>query len=315
MNYEEFLSYVQEGILSKMNADVKVQLHKVRKNNDIELDGISILRQGESMSPTIYLNDYYKSYYEGKDPEDIIDEVIELYNAHKDDIPFDIESFKCYKQMKEKIAFKLINYETNIKLLEEVPYQRILDLAIVFYVVISNDSIGAATVLIRHEHMDMWNITENQLYEEAKKNTPLLFKEQLQDIEDVIKEFVLEEYPEKESSEDFNEFLQQSFFPDDAEYELERTKMYVLTNEERINGASAILYENLLSSFADQIKQNLYILPSSIHEVILVPATREVKQKELEEMVQEVNINEVSEGERLSNHVYFFDRAQKVLCM
>ncbi|NLZ80808.1 MAG: hypothetical protein GX913_03260 [Clostridiales bacterium] len=306
MNYEEFLCYVQESISKRMEPNSKVRMHKVIKNNDIELNGLSIMREEESMSPTIYLNDYYKSYYEGKDPKDIIDEILDLYDAHKDEIPFDIEAFKSYDQIKERIAYKLINYETNTKLLEDVPYQRILDLAIVFYVVISNDSIGAATVLIRHEHMDLWNITENQLYEEAKKNTPLLFKEQLQDIEDVIREFLSEEYPYKDTSDDFEDLL------DEAS---EKTTMYVLTNEERINGAAAILYDNLLSTFADEIEQNLYILPSSIHEVILVPATREVTQIELEKMVLEVNTNEVSEGERLSNHVYFFDRVQKVLCM
>lgn len=306
MNYEDFLSYVQERISNRMGTNVKVQLHKVMKNNDIELDGLSVLRQGESMSPTIYLNDYYEHYYDGRNPEDIVDEILELYDAHKDEIPFDIELFKSYDQIKEKIAYKLINYETNRKLLEDVPYQRILDLAIVFYVVISNDSIGAATILIRHEHMDIWNITENQLYDEAKINTPLLFKEQLENIEDVIKGFITE----KSSEEDDFDFFDLTF--NDSS---ERTKMYVLTNEERINGAATILYDNLLSTFADKIRQNLYILPSSIHEVILVPATRDITRKDLEQMVIEVNTNEVSEGERLSNNVYFFDRTEKVLCI
>lgn len=301
MNYEEFLNYVQEKVTKRMDSTVKVQIHKVIKNNDIELDGLSIMREGECMSPTIYLNDYYKSYYDGKDSEEVIDEILQLYHCHKDEISFDINAFQSYEQMKEKIAYKLINYETNTKLLEDIPHQRILDLAIVFYVVISIDSIGAATILIRHEHMDLWNITESQLYEEAKKNTPILFKEELQDIEAVIYEFFIH----KDPCIPMRDPLLSNGSP----------QMYVLTNTDRINGAATMLYENLLATFADEIEKNLYILPSSIHEVILVPATSQINKEDLEEMVLEVNTNEVSEGERLSNHVYFFDRTEKVLCM
>lgn len=300
MNFEEFLNYVQEEITKRIDSTAKVQIQKVIKNNNIQLNGLSIMKEGENMSPTIYLNDYYESYYAGNDLENIIDEILKLYDAHKDEIPFDIETFKSYEQMKEKIAYKLINYETNTKLLEEIPFQRFLDLAIVFYVIICSDSMGAATILIRHEHMDIWNITENQLFEEARKNTPLLLKEDLQDIEEVIYEFFVQENPS---------------LPSRPLFSAEKPNMYVLTNTERINGAAVILYENLLATFADRIEENLYILPSSIHEVILVPATGKIKKKDLEEMVLEVNTNEVSEEDRLSNHVYFFDRSKNSFFM
>lgn len=293
MNYEDFLSYVQEAIVERVDPSAKVELHKVMKNNNMELDGISIMKPNNNISPTLYLNDYYEAYVEGQNLKEIVDEILTLYESHEDEIPFDIEAFKSYERMKERIAYKLINFESNIKLLEDVPYQRILDLAIVFFVVISSDSRGTSTILIHYEHLDLWNITEKQLFEDAKINTPLLFKEDLQDIEEIIGEYMsdLEPVP------------------------IDKPKMYVLTNEDRINGAATLLYDNLLSAFADQVKQNLYILPSSIHEVILVPDCPGVTQKDLEKMVIEVNASEVLESDRLSNHVYFFDRRKKVLCM
>ena len=84
--------------------------------------------------------------------------------------------------------------------------------------------------------------------------------------------------------------------------------MYVLTNQSHLNGASALLYKDILRDFAHSLEENFYILPSSIHEVILVPANGIMSKNSLELMVKDVNQKEVSPMERLSDHVYFYDR-------
>ena len=66
MNYEDFLSYVQEAIVERVDPSAKVELHKVMKNNNMELDGISIMKPNNNISPTLYLNDYYEAYVEGQ---------------------------------------------------------------------------------------------------------------------------------------------------------------------------------------------------------------------------------------------------------
>jgi hypothetical protein len=86
-------------------------------------------------------------------------------------------------------------------------------------------------------------------------------------------------------------------------------KMYVLSNDRGINGASTLLYPNVLYDFASSIRMNFYILPSSIHECILVPDTGKLSKAALKEMVKDVNDSHVSADEVLSNEVYYYDLA------
>ena len=87
-------------------------------------------------------------------------------------------------------------------------------------------------------------------------------------------------------------------------------EMYVLTNKQKMNGASCILYEHILNDFANQKNKDIYILPSSVHEVILVPVAEDIDRTELSRMVRDVNRNELEEGDVLSDRVYYYDRVR-----
>ncbi len=91
--------------------------------------------------------------------------------------------------------------------------------------------------------------------------------------------------------------------------------MFILTNESRLNGATCMLYENVLDKFANEIKSDLYILPSSIHEVIILPKKEWYKKSDLESMINEVNTDNLSVDEILSDRVYMFERKNGILTM
>jgi hypothetical protein len=97
--------------------------------------------------------------------------------------------------------------------------------------------------------------------------------------------------------------------------EIESCQLYVLTNDCRINGAACMLYENMLKDFADRIGSNLYILPSSIHEVIILPKFAMFNKQELINMVRDVNSEGVAVDEVLSYTVYEYDRETGELSM
>jgi len=86
--------------------------------------------------------------------------------------------------------------------------------------------------------------------------------------------------------------------------------MYVVSNTQRIYGAAVILYEGVLEAFAKKIGGDFYILPSSIHETLFIPANTGIEQEELLKMVREVNEKEVSPDEELSDHVYRYHQAE-----
>lgn len=293
----------------------RISVYKVLKNNDIELDALTIVREDSCLSPTIYLNQYFTEYEEGRQIEEIIKDILKLYNEHKEKMELDIDYFKDFNRIKHRIAFKIINARQNEKLLKEIPYVSLLDLAIVFYCLIGNNQIGSATALIHQSHLAVWDIDVSELYKVALKNTPEILDYELRNMNDILKEMLINELTSNKNVAD--RMCDMSLEKDEIEeLALEMIKhmqgarnniqMFVLTNKQKINGAACMLYTGVLKGFALSVDKDIYILPSSIHEVILVPAASGISEEQLNCMIKEVNREEVEDGDVLSDHIYIY---------
>lgn len=292
MSYQEFMETIKNYITAHVDSNTKVQIQSVIKNNNIHLDGLTIIENNCNISPTIYLNYYYDEYIDGASMQEILKSIFQIYKKNKPDENIDVSFYTEYKNIKDKIVYKLINFEKNKDLLNEVPYYRYLDLAIVFYCLISTTPTGSATILVYNRHLDFWHITAEELYGQALINTPKILKHDLRSLNELMAELLSPvEYEEALSAES------NSSFP-----------MYVLSNKHKLYGASCLIYPQVLQKFAAEISSDLYILPSSVHEVILVPAINQSSCKELSNMVCEVNETQVIDEEILSDHVYFYSR-------
>lgn len=286
MELNRFIHKVQHGVQEFIGQDVRVEAKKIVKNNNVVLDGLVIMKKGQNISPTIYLNDYFKEYVQGKPISTIVCEIMKLYEEKQLHENFNIDFFMDYEKVRSRIAYKLIHYKRNEQLLREIPHIPFLDLAIVFYCIVSDDTLGNATILIYQNHCDMWNVTVHDIYEVAKKNMPRLLPHFIQNMEDLVMDMLQ---------------------PEDLEGKL-RVPMYILTNRTKLFGASCILYEGVLEAFAAQFGVDIYILPSSVHEVILIPNQGDMDSHQLEAMVHEVNETQLEEQEILSDTVYCYDK-------
>lgn len=298
MNYETFKSSAMASIQKHFGTDATVSLHPVTKNNNIRLDGLTIQEKSSNISPTIYLNYYYEDYLKGRSLSSIIEDIIASYHRSRSDTNLDLSFFTDYQKVRYHIIYKLINYEKNRELLPDIPHFRFLDLAVVFSCLILNTSNGNATILIHNHHLELWNITADQLYDTAKKNTPLLLPWEINNMKDVLKDF----YSDADTG----------IYNDADDFNL---PMYVLTNTSRLYGASCILYPGVLKAFADALDSDLYILPSSIHEVLLLPKTSPANILELNSMIEEVNASQLQGDELLSDHVYYYTRTSGFVSM
>lgn len=298
MNYETFKSSAMASIQKHFGTDATVSLHPVTKNNNIRLDGLTIQEKSSNISPTIYLNYYYEDYLKGRSLSSIIEDIIASYHRSRSDTNLDLSFFTDYQKVRYHIIYKLINYEKNRELLPDIPHFRFLDLAVVFSCLILNTSNGNATILIHNHHLELWNITADQLYDTAKKNTPLLLPWEINNMKDVLKDF----YSDADTG----------IYNDADDPNL---PMYVLTNTSRLYGASCILYPGVLKAFADALDSDLYILPSSIHEVLLLPQTSPANILELNSMIEEVNAAQLQGDELLSDHVYYYTRTSGFVSM
>lgn len=324
MTYEEFIDYVQRGIEELLDNGNIVRVHKVLKNNNVELDALTVINKDSNVSPTIYLNQYFDDYMKGLELKYIVQEIYNLYEEHSKKIDFNVDIFKDYNKICNRIAFKLINTKANERLLEDIPSVPFMDLSIVFYCLLDNNKMGSATALIHNVHMDMWNVTVRELFRRAKENTPLLLKYELRNMNEMIKEMLIcdlqETIYEKDGRYDMNcgmpepEVVADGLMRDIID-DKNAVAMYMLTNRQRTNGAICMLYDNVLSDFAKELKKDLYIIPSSVHEVILVPIDDGITREELTKMVKEVNENELDEIDILSDHVYHYNHKSKKISM
>lgn len=284
---EGFKNTIKTLVEKKMGEGYTISLNNVTKNNGIILTGLSIMEDGCNISPTIYLDALYAAYEVGQMTEDeVVEDIIRSYERNKTNRQVDMRQFFNYEFVKDKIVYKLVNKEKNAALLKQVPYIEYLDLAIIFNVLISSEKMGQATILIRNEHCKLWGVDSEQIYKQACLNTPNLMSYTLMRMKDVIEEMMGE-------------------IPAEAG-DMSSVPMYVLTNEKKVSGAGCILYPDLLADFS-KAAGSFFILPSSIHEVLLLPTESKEDVEEMKLMVQEINRTQVQDEEVLSDSVYFYD--------
>ena len=329
MSYQEFTEQIKCGVEKIVNEkfdNALTVLRSVIKNNNVELKAISILRKGEKATPTIYLESYYEEYNSGRDIDEICGEIFELYQKSKESIDYKIDDFSEFERIKEKVFYKLINYDMNANMLKDIPYFRFLDMAIVFYLMISCDERGVASALIHNQHMENWNVTPEELRKIACDNTWTNYPPVIQKMEDIISEMIMKDILDGIDDSDVikEDYKCGSYDYEDVESlikeEVENLKadreidMYVLTNSIRNNGAVCITYPGVLKDFAEEKNSDIYIIPSSIHEVILIPGAQWSKSQ-INGMIREVNQNELDPVEVLSNHVYVYRREDEEIHM
>ncbi|MBR1692441.1 MAG: hypothetical protein IJ711_06645 [Lachnospiraceae bacterium] len=302
MKYEEFITQLELTLSKMVQDDETVHIQKVPKNNGVTLIGICIVRKGGKIIPTIYLDEYYRRLRAGSSMEEIANEILDKHRQLVMTDDKDFGFFTEFEQVKSRIVFRLVNYDRNKERLAQMPYERYLDLAVVFYCHLSAERGGHAAIPIYTQHLKMWKVEKSEVFRWARRNTPKLFPCELTDMKTMIQTVMSEE--EKQECERIMREEGSGVIP-----------MYILTNVHRLNGASVILYRKVLDDFAKSCKGSFFLLPSSIHEVILVPAQNAVSMEELSQMVRDVNETQVEAEEFLSDHAYYYDaESRRLLC-
>lgn len=290
-SYETFCMNMQEEVKKRSKEGSKVRLQTVRKLNGVILQGITITDEHRSIMPTIYLDKFFTMYKKGQSMEEVATLFMEEYEEAEVEAGFDIQFFSDYEKVKPHLYFRLLHCELNKELLEQVPYQKYLDLAIVCYCDIRGGCIPHGSILIKKDHLVMWKVSEEQLIKDSMKNMESLYPADLMNMAVLLKELYIDPVS-----------LLSLNFP-----------MYVLTNKERLNGAASLLYEGQLEKLAKILGEDYYVLPSSIHEVIIVPKSKVVDEEELSHTVNEINQEHLQREEVLSNHAYYYDGLKEEL--
>lgn len=298
MDYQTFCETILELVSGQVSPDTEVSLQQLSKNNGVTQYALCMREEDFKLAPVVYLRPLYERYRAGVSPETLAEEILTHTGSVTPEMPDLLTALDSFSDAKKRLSFRLVSQEHNQTLLQEVPWVPFLDLAIVF--ILSFDCRGrseklfgspdrtSASVTVNHALTERWEIDETSLLSAAERNAPRISPPVLTSLESLIG------MPKTMLTD-----------PDSP-----ASALHVLTNQTGINGAACILYDGVLRDFATEKHADILILPSSVHEVLLLPDTGIASRENLEEMIHAVNREAVSPEERLSDSLYLYQRAE-----
>lgn len=304
MDYEMFRAVVKEKFLSYMPEeyrDAAVEIQPAKKINRT-LDALTVFKDDDSrMSPTIYVNDMYEHYRSCGDLEAVLLQAAGQYTGAMGRMKSSMPEMDM-GNIRDNVVMCLVNTEQNRELLADVPNKAFQDLSVIYRWVVNCSPDAMGSVVVSNKIAEEAGITEEELFRCAVENTRRINPVAIARMSDILGGIPIDDdIPEeiREGMEEANRTAE---------------NMWIIGNSRGVHGAVSMLYEENLHELAEQLGDDLFILPSSIHEVIAVPAEMaEKKLANMTKMVHDVNMGSLRLEERLSNSVYHYDRnARKV---
>ncbi len=249
--------------------------------------GLTLRPYSGDTGVTLSLEYAYESFADGMPMREIAEALTETYRkamAEKPDVRF-IENPEDYSVIRERLFLQVVHAEKNREMLRTIPHKRMENLAVVCRYDISEAADQSAAVLFTEELLEYYSVTEEKLFRDAEAAAPRNYPYKLESMENMIGALMGTSEP----------------------VEIMVPPVLVATSDPGVMGASVIAYPGFLKAAAEAIGGSFYILPSSIHEVLLLKDNGLQDENELEEMVQSVNETSVDPSERLSDSVYYYE--------
>ncbi|MBO6159531.1 MAG: hypothetical protein J6P72_09795 [Firmicutes bacterium] len=339
--FEVFTDYAKDQIkyyLGDDYQDAEVEIKEVKKLSRTYM-GMTVNNFKSNMLPTVDLNLFYDMYK--KDQQNLNDSVRDMADLIKEHSPaVFMDEIWDYDYAKEQLFFRINNYRKNREMLQNAPFVTVEDLAITFHVRLSIPGQGLGSIMITNELMEEYGVTQDELYQQATYNTPRLFPPRLELVEDILEELTHSGKSQKDqntqqsaaeeledsdiiqtASDEHTEISEvgksaANNVEEDVDLQLfkaihvphENLGLMVLTNQSGIGGASALFYEGMMDKLASILEEDYYVLPSSVHEVLIAKVSKSPDVSVLKKMVREINTQEVQRRDRLSDQVYRYDR-------
>ena len=291
-NFENFTKVVEQKVKDRLEG-CEIGIEMVPKNNGVMKTAIIIRKPDDNAEPCIYLEEYYKQFLkEGVSIDSIVDHIVKIYDENKLGERLDVETLLQYPMVHTKIRGRLISTQRNTDMLQDVPHRGILDLSLVYTIEV-NTKCGVGSILINHSHLEIWGISEQELFMQLQKNL-----EQEEGFFMNMDQFLIQVLGLSEE-----EMLRGSL-PD----------IFIMSNKDKHYGAVELINKKALEKAVKTYEGSFYILPSSVHELLLLPASYDDMALEtLAEMVRTINDTEVKKCDVLSSHIYLYNAEEKRL--
>ena len=292
--FEEFINDLVDTLQAMVGDKAIVSSRQVRKNNGVFYLGVMIRGKDQVMTPVIYPDKEFAAYQKNGDMKAAAESVLKLHEKLVPPYSIDPAVITDIEKVGTRIVCRVISREKNKVLLSQVPHRDFLDLSIVYYWLPEEEIVHGGSALIRNEHLAMWGISKEELDEIAGRNTRRLLPYNFLSMQDVLAAYTGSTIADAQMRE----------FP-----------LYVLSNIEGSYGAWWITDPDVLEDIAGRLKQDYYVLPSSVHECVVLPCSRDTDEFKLQNMVSEINSTQVRPEEVLADSVYRYSCRNKALSL
>lgn len=293
-----------KGYLSPEYGDVECEAVEMKKNNGVLLAGVKFCKPGSMVEPIVYVGAYYDAIQQGVPKGEIMAAFVR--DAERAMEVKETPEIGDYEKVRGHLRMRLVNTEANQSELADMPHREMEDLSLLFSTGVSLSGVDTGTSSkVTYALADLWGVSEETLYEQARENMEQ--EAVLKSMSDVMKELCSEGWPSKN--------LLSGPVPEQGGLREVPMPMYVLTNHERRYGAAVMGCPGVMEKVSRMFPEGFYILPSSIHELIIVPKTIDHTPEELGKMVRSVNRStDISREEILSDHIYEYDKERGKVC-
>ena len=300
LTYQDFLRELEDLLTKALGETYAVSTHSIRRNNQVYLDTLVIRREGEQAAPCIYLDQYYTAYKEGAGLSEIAESILKSYENTKNNAHVDMHFLGDWEQARKLVVCRLVGEEANRELLQDVPHCRFLDMAIVYYCQFDTDlqrqgEQCSAGLLVPETLMKCWGVSREELDRTARDNTAARYPSAFCTMREMMAQLLGEQFEEGDVPE------------------RGREELYVLSNSRKMYGAYWITDESILMRVYEKLQSDFYVLPSSVHECMIIPVWCMQDVAQLQRLVKEVNETQVAPEEVLTNSVYRFSGEKKQL--
>lgn len=301
MDFEEFKEQFTEDVkqgLADAGIDAKVSINTVEKMNE-SYEAMTVTPEGSNVGVNVNMEKFFEAYENGTPYEDVVDKAVNVVEGGFANQPtVDVAALTDYDQMKDKLIMEVVSAEANADMLDKVPHQQMEDMAVVYRFELDSNDDGRATILVTNQLIETMGVTPEQLHADAMENAPELKPAVIKGMSEVMAEMM------GMSAED----LAMMGMPTDPADE----QMYVASVPDKIHGAGVLAYQDFMDQAAERAGGDFFILPSSIHEVLIVPDNGNMSLSDLEAMVKEVNATQVAPEDKLTDSVYHYDSQAKI---
>ena len=295
MDYREFVDQISED-LKKVLPDelqgVKITARQVDKLQGASYYGITVQPENSNIGISMDLSSAFEAMENGRSYDVVLAELgTAVADGFSNRPNVRAAELMDYEAMKDKLMVQVVPTAGNEEMLAGIPHVEQEDMSLVYRFVIETNEQGSATTLVTNQMLENYGISAEQLHADAMANAPEQFPASVRSMQEVLAEIM---------------GIEPEMMPG------EPGGMYVATCNQGVNGAGCIFYPEFMDQAAEKLGGDFFVLPSSVHEVILLPDTGDMSFHELESMVQEINATEVQPADRLSDSVYHYDAEEHI---